>query len=197
MRVEAFRDGGDVRHVAGAVARVIASGGVVLLPTESYYGLAADPASATGVERIYRLKDRPAGRPLLVLCADWEQVGALVEVDPRWRIRLSRTWPGPLTVILPSRRPLAAAPSGNLAVRIPGSPLLRALLYRVGPLTGTSANRSGSPPHTVATEAVADLAGEPDLVLDGGRTPGGAPSTLVDLSGDEPRVLRIGPAPWC
>lgn len=196
MRIEPFRDANDVRRVAGLVARVIEAAGVVLLPTETYYGLAAAPDSGAGVDRIYRLKDRSAARPLLVLCADWEQVEALVEVPPAWRLRLSRTWPGPLTVIFPSRRQLAAAPSSNLAVRIPGSPLLRALLYRVGPVTGTSANRSGHPPHTRALEAANDLAGEPDLVLDGGKTAGGPPSTLVDLSGGEARVLRVGPAPW-
>lgn len=196
MRREAFRDGDDVRRVAGTVARVLAAGGVVVLPTESYYGLAAAPDSVEGVNAVFRLKERPAGRPLLVLCADWEQVESLVEVPARWRVRLSRTWPGPLTVILPARRPLAAAPGGRLAVRIPGSPLLRALVYRVGPVTGTSANRSGRPPHTNAERAVADLAGEPDLLLDGGETPGGAPSTLVDLCGEEAVVLRIGPAAW-
>ncbi len=196
MRIEPFQEGRDVRRVAGPVTRVIEAGGVVLLPTESFYGLGAGPDSRHGVEKIFRLKDRPTGRPLLVLCADWRQVEELVEVPTRWRVRLSRTWPGPLTVILPSRRPLAAAPSGRLAVRIPGNAILRALLYRVGPLTGTSANRSGSPPHTQPLDAVADLAGEPDLVLDGGRTAGGSPSTLVDLCGAEPRVLRIGPAAW-
>ncbi|HHQ48631.1 MAG TPA: threonylcarbamoyl-AMP synthase [Acidobacteria bacterium] len=196
MRVEPFREGADVRRVVPVVREVVASGGVVLLPTETYYGLGAAPGSSEGVERVFRLKERPAGRPLLVLCADWAQLEELVEVPSRWRIRLSRTWPGPLTVILPARKPLAAAPSGRLAVRIPGASLLRALLYRVGPLTGTSANRSGSPPHRRPRAAAADLAAPPDLVLDGGETPGGAPSTLVDLCGNEPRVLRIGPASW-
>jgi len=196
VRIEIFREGADVRRVAGPVKRVIEEGGVVLLPTESFYGLGVAPDSATGVERVFRLKDRPPGRPLLVLCASWEHVETLVEIPARWRIRLSRTWPGPLTVILPSRRPMASATSGRLAVRIPGSAILRALLHRVGPLTGTSANRSGSPPHTTPLDAVADLRGAPDLVLDGGPTPGGAPSTLVDLSWGEPRILRIGPAPW-
>jgi len=196
MKVVPFKNGDEVRRAADVVEHTVRAGGVVLLPTESFYGLGVLPDSAAGVERVFRLKARPANRHLLVLCADWSQLEELVEVPSRWRVRLSRTWPGALTAILPSRRPLAAAPSGKLAVRIPGHALLRALLYRVGPLTGTSANRSGSPPHTRPLEAVADLVGEPDLVLDGGPSPGGSPSTLVDLGGAEARILRIGPAPW-
>ncbi len=186
----------DVRAAARALGEVAAAGGVALVPTETYYGLAADPASPEGVDRVYRLKDRPGGMPLPVLCADWGQVESLVEVPAPYRVRLSRSWPGPLTVVLPARRPLPASPGGTLAVRIPGHDLLRALLYLVGPLTGTSANRHGAPPAREVGPAVAGLAGEPELVLDGGLTPGGPPSTLVDLTGAVPRVLRPGPVGW-
>ena len=99
-------------------------------------------------------------------------------------------------MVLRARRPLPAGTAGTLAVRIPGHDLLRALLYLTGPLTATSANRHGGPPGTTLEAALLGLDGEPDLALDGGPTPGGVASTLVDLTGSEPRVLRVGPAPW-
>lgn len=171
-------------------------GGVLLLPTESYYGLGADPRRATAVERIHTLKARPGGLGLPVLCADWEQLESLVVVPEAYRARLSRAWPAPLTVVLPSRVPSAAARAATLAVRIPDHSLLRALLYRVGPLTGTSANRHEGPPCTDVDQALGSLDGAPDLVLDAGATAGGEPSTLVDLTAPEPRVLRRGAWTW-
>jgi len=171
-------------------------GGVLLLPTESYYGLGVDPRRATAVERIHTLKARPSGLGLPVLCADWEQLESLVVVPEIYRARLSAAWPAPLTVVLPSRVPSAAARAATLAVRIPDHSLLRALLYRVGPLTGTSANRHEWPPCTDVDQALGSLDGAPDLVLDAGATAGGEPSTLVDLTAPKPRVLRRGAWTW-
>lgn len=196
MRRLAFVDDGDVAPAARAVAEVVAAAGIVLLPTETFYGLAADPVEPRAVARVFAAKGRPAERSLPLLCSDWGQVESLVEVPEAHRVRLSRIWPGPLTVVLRCRRPVAAAGAGTLAVRIPGHPMLRALLYRVGPLTGTSANRHGHPACVEPDAALASLVGSPDLVLDGGRTPGGVPSTVVDLTGDAPRVLREGPVVW-
>ena len=197
MRRLRFLDGRDVREAAPAVRETVAAGGVVLLPTETFYGLGADPASRAGVTAVYRLKERPGGMPLPVLVPDWDRLEALVTVPPRYRVRLSRTWPAPLTVVLPARRALpAAAGGGTLAVRIPAHDRLRALLYLVGPLTGTSANRHGVPPAVTSDAALAALGAAPDLVLDGGVTPGGEPSTLVDLTGSEPRILRRGAVDW-
>ncbi len=197
MRRLPLAEHGDPVEVLAVTRDVRAAGGVILLPTETFYGLAADPASEAGVARVYALKDRPAGLPLPVLCADWEQVTDLVEVPENYRVRLSRAWPGPLTVVLRARRRLpAAAGVDTLAVRVPGHPLLRAVLYVVGPLTGTSANRHGRAPATMAEVALAALVGEPDLLLDGGTTPGGTPSSLVDLSSGDPRILRPGPVSW-
>jgi L-threonylcarbamoyladenylate synthase len=186
----------DVPEAAGAVGRTVASGGVVLIPTETFYGLAADPASASAVERVCVMKARPKGLPLPILCADWTQVESIVEVPSRHRVRLSRSWPGPLTVVAPARGSTPAGTGGSLAVRIPGHRLLRALLYLVGPLTGTSANRHGAPPSTEVDRSLSQLDPAPDLVLDGGPTPGGIASTLVDLTGPSPKVLRVGAAPW-
>lgn len=191
-----FSEREHVRAAAEAVSAMKARSGVAVVPTETFYGLAADPADPRAVASVFRLKGRPEGMPLPVLAADWKQVERLVEIPGMHRVRLSRTWPGPLTVILPARRPLPAGTSGTLAVRIPGHDLLRALLYLVGPLTATSANRHGRPPCTTLEASLRELVGEPDLALDGGPTRGGVPSTLVDLTGAEPRVLRVGPAPW-
>jgi tRNA threonylcarbamoyl adenosine modification protein (Sua5/YciO/YrdC/YwlC family) len=186
----------DATRAVEPATAVVRGHGVLMTPTETFYGLAADPRSERAVARVLELKQRPRRMALPVLAADWHQVETLVVIPERFRVRLSRTWPGPLTVVLPCREPLPAAPSGTLAVRIPGLALLRSLLYRTGPLTGTSANLHGSKAVTLPDQALASLAGTPDLVLDGGSTDGVAASTMVDLTGPEPRVLRVGSAPW-
>jgi L-threonylcarbamoyladenylate synthase len=186
-------------HAAGAatpVAQVVAAGGVVLFPTETFYGLGVDPAQRDAVARVFSLKGRPPGIPLSVVCADWAQLEGLVEVPDAYRVRLSRIWPGPLTTVLRSRRELPASTGGTLAVRIPGHAMLRAVLYRSGPLTATSANRHGDPECSEVDAALASLVGPPDLVLDGGSTAGGRATTVVDLTGDVARVLRHGGLAW-
>ena len=184
---------------AAAVREVRAAHGVVALPTETYYGLAVDPGDVEAVARVFAVKGRGAGKALLVVAASLEQLEALVVVPGRLRPLLTAVWPAPLTVVLPLRRALAAS-EGTLAVRVPDHPLLCALLARVGPLTATSANRSGSAPAATADAVERDLGGGVDLLLDGGATPGGLPSTLLDASGDELRLLRRGgwepPAGW-
>jgi tRNA threonylcarbamoyl adenosine modification protein (Sua5/YciO/YrdC/YwlC family) len=191
-----FVEGGDVLEAIEAGRATVAQGGVLLVPTESYYGLGADPWSEPGVEKIFSMKARPAELGLPVLCADWQQVESLVEVPDSFRVKLARLWPAALTVVLPTVADVAAARTGTLAVRIPDHAELRALLYRLGPLTGTSANRHGEPPSTTVEGAVATLAEAPDLVLDAGATAGGKTSTLVDLSRGEPEILRSGACDW-
>jgi L-threonylcarbamoyladenylate synthase len=191
-----FADPEHCGEAVRAAGEVVAADGVVLLPTETYYGLGADPTSATAARRIFAMKDRPDHMALPVLVADWNQLESLVVVSEEHRVRLSRSWPGALTVILPSRSELPAAPGGTVAVRIPDHALLRALLYRVGPLTGTSANRHGSPPCVGADASLASLCDPPDLVLDGGVTPGGSASTVVDLTTSEPEIVRQGAFRW-
>lgn len=174
----------------------VSAGGVVVVPTESYYGLAADPRRRQAVERIHELKGRPATLGLPVLCADWQQLEELVFFPEPFRLKLSRIWPAAVTAILPAREPIPAAAAGTLAVRIPGHSGLRALLYRCGPLTGTSANAHKMPPCASLDEVVRSLKSEPDLALDAGQTAGGKPSTIVDLTGDVPRIIRVGRTPW-
>lgn len=191
-----FVDNRDVPEAISVADKILGAGGVVLLPTESFYGLGVDPHNEDGVARVCGMKGRPADMGLLVLCADWQQLESLVQVPDRFRVKLSRLWPASLTVVLPVLASLPAARAGTLAVRIPAHGLLRALLYRVGPLTGTSANRHGEQPVTTVVAALDSLIGEPDLILDAGPTAGGDPSTLVDLSPDEPVVLRAGAGAW-
>ena len=161
-------------HLPVAVAAVreaLARHGVIALPTETFYGLAVDPRDAAAVARVFALKGREAGKALLVVAASVAQVGELADLDASRAAALAGAWPAPLTVVLPVRRPLAAV-GGTVAVRVPEHALLRSLLARVGPLTATSANRSGAPPATTAGEVAAALADEVDLLLDGGPTPG-------------------------
>ena len=173
-------------------------GGVLAIPTESSYGLAADPRNPVGVEAVYRIKRREAGKPLPVVVADLGQLAGL-GIDPGLPIleRLSACWPGPLTAVLPTDDPPAAAAGGRtVAVRIPDEPRLRELLRALGHgLTATSANRSGGEPILDPAEAADLLAGQDALVVDGGRLPGGPPSTLVAIEGTGPVVLRKGRFP--
>ncbi len=191
-----LKTSGEVEAAARAARATIDAAGVILLPTETFYGLGADPSSAAAVDRVRELKGRPRDMPMSVLCGSWPQLDQLVEVPKRHRTALEASWPGALTAILPARSGLPCAAGGTLAVRIPGHALLLAVLERCGPLTGTSANRHGMPPFTDPDAALFTLLGRPDLVLDGGTTPGGSASTLVDLSGVRSRILRIGPVGW-
>jgi L-threonylcarbamoyladenylate synthase len=191
-----FTETDEIVTALKTAVRVLSEGGVVVVPTESFYGLAADPRRDDAVRRIHALKGRPADLGLPVLCADWRQVEDLVDVPERFRVKLSRIWPAALTVVLAVRQPLPAAAGDTLAVRIPGHQALRALLYRSGPVTGTSANGHGRPPAVTIDEAVASMAFHPELALDAGPTAGGDPSTIVDLTGDRPRVVRPGRVRW-
>lgn len=182
-------------------------GGVLAIPTESSYGLAADPWNPEGIARVYRLKGRDAGKALPLVAADLTQVAALgVDPESPELARLARVWPAPLSAVLPVAGELpvaadlvAAALDGTVAVRIPAHAGLRGLLAALGrPLTATSANRSGEPPVLDPDEAERLLAGEDAAVVDGGRLPGGPPSTLVRFvggAGGEIEVLREGAVP--
>lgn len=176
-------------------------GGVLAIPTESSYGLGADPRNPVGVEAVYRIKGREPRKALPVVVADLGQLADL-GIDPGLPIlkSLSACWPGPLTVLLPLSRPLplipAAAGEPRLAVRIPGHAGLRKLLGALGHgLTATSANPSGEEPVLDPQGAAELLAGEDALVVDGGVLPGGPPSTLVAIEEAGPVVLRTGRFP--
>ncbi|HQT93377.1 MAG: threonylcarbamoyl-AMP synthase [Acidobacteria bacterium 21-70-11] len=181
-------------HLTGAAdgARAaLAGGGIVALPTETFYGLAVRPDDETAVRRVFALKGRPAEQALLVVAASVAQLEPWVRIPSRWRERLEAVWPAPVTVVL-ARAGAAAAGAATLAVRVPAHPLLRKLLAEVGPLTATSANASGAPPCARSDDVVRSLGHGLALLLDGGDTPGGAATTLLDLTADPPLVLRAG-----
>lgn len=181
-----------------AFEALLARGGIAGIPTETFYGLAADPRSEVGVRRVLALKRRDAAKPLLALFGARRQLATLgVKADPATLDRFFAIWPAALTVVFPLSAPIPASRDAlSLGVRMPAHAALRELLARVGPVTGTSFNRSGEPPCSDPEQAVALMPGELDVFVDGGKTPGGLASTLVDATVDPPRVLREGAFPW-
>jgi L-threonylcarbamoyladenylate synthase len=176
----------DAQGVARA-AGMLHQGEVIGFPTDTVYGLAVLARDQAAVERIYEIKRRPADRRLVVMVAAPAALRPLVRVDGRARAIMRRWWPGPLTLVLPSLQG-----EDSLAVRIPDHPVALALLRQVGePLATTSANLSGRPPALSAGD-LAELEGLA-AVLDAGPAAGGIPSTLLDLTSSEARVLRSGP----
>jgi len=180
--------------------QVLKSGGLVVLPTETVYGLGADASSASAVARIFAAKGRPADHPVIVHVLGAGDIDAwAVDVPDYARALASRFWPGPLTLVL-ARRPgvgeVAAGGAPTIALRSPSHPVARAVIEQLGSgVAAPSANRFGRVSPTTAQHALdelADVLGEDDLVLDGGECAIGVESTIVDCAGDEPVVLRPG-----
>ncbi len=170
-------------------------GGLLAIPTESSYGLAADPLSLRGVEAIFRVKGRPADKPLPVVVADLQQAQALgVQLDSPGLEAVAERWPAALSLVVSIDAPIpASAGSSTLALRIPAHRGLRELLSELGTaLTATSANESGEPAITTPEQAAALIAGSDAWLIDDGVTPGGPPSTLVRWSGAGFSILRPG-----
>lgn len=179
-----------------SVVAAIATGEVVVIPTDTVYGLACDPTNAAAVERIYTIKERPAGLELTLLAASAADVEDAVALDETARRLAERFWPGALSIVAPvGRRRLAIPRSGTtLSTRVPAHALLLDLLSRTGPLATTSANRHGAAPATDADTARSALGEAVAIVLDGGPA-GGLASTIIDCSRTPPEVLREGPIP--
>ncbi len=172
------------------------SGGLVAFPTDTVYGLGALAFDGKAVESIYLAKDRPVEKAIPVLIWDVSDLEKISDEVPERTLRLaSRFWPGPLTILLPKKPtlPESVSASSTVAVRVPDHAVARKLLRATGPLAVTSANISGQASPSTAEEVLAQLNGRIDLIIDGGRTPGGIPSTLVDCSLDEIKILRVGP----
>lgn len=176
-------------------------GGIVIYPTDTFYGVAADPGSAAAIDRLFEWKGRRADAALPLIAASAAQVrdwfGDLDEASERLAHAF---WPGPLSIVVPAGSrlvPAVSAGAGSLAVRVPEHPVARALADAWGgPLPATSANRSGAPPSITAAVFAAEADAGRVLVIDAGETPGGRPSTIVDARQRPPIAIRVGAVPW-
>ena len=186
-------DGAAGRKAAAATLR---EGGVVAIPTDTVYGIAVALGTAAGVDRLFEVKARPPDKAVIVLVDGLDQLADWVELSAAANA-LAALWPGGLTLVLPLRAgaPLPAALTAGtqtLGVRIPNHDVPRSLARAIGPIPTTSANLSGALEARSAHEVLATLGGRIDLIVDGGPSAGGVPSTVVDCSAGRPRILRPG-----
>jgi len=183
----------------GSIARaliVLQAGGLVAFPTDTVYGVGALAFDGTAIEAIYAAKARLVEKAIPILIAEADELTKVAEHVPLMaQVLAARFWPGPLTLVVPkvSTLPESVSATSSVAVRVPDHPIARALLRLAGPMAVTSANLSGENSPVTADEVMRQLGGRIQLVIDGGITPGGRPSTLVDCLGETPRILREGP----
>lgn len=191
------------RPDAGVLAEALAilrGGGVIAYPTETFYGLGADARQQGAVERIFRIKGRGFHNPIaLIVASERELIPLAEEPSPAGRILIKAFWPGPLTLLFraaPAVLPMLTASTGKIGVRVSSHPVARLLAAGLsGPLTATSANRTGGPECTSAAAVLDALGSSLDAVIDGGTTPGGSGSTLLDVTVEPPLILREGAIP--
>lgn len=191
---------GEAPEAERDIAAAILRDAVIAYPTETFYALGAAAFSHKAVEKVYRLKGRDAGKPLPVVAADLDMVKEIAgRLPPAFRALAGEFWPGPLTLVLPASGRLPEflqGPGRTIAVRVPPPAWLRRVVRDIAqPLTATSANLAGQGELSDPAEVEALFGGKVDLVVDGGPAPGGAPSTIVDLTSAEPRILREGAVP--
>jgi L-threonylcarbamoyladenylate synthase len=175
---------------------VLTGGGLVAFPTDTVYGLGALAFDANAVSKIYLAKGRGQEKAIPILVSDLDQIYRVSSSVNEFAIKLGKKfWPGPLTIVVPrhSTIPDVVSPLPTVGVRIPNLNVTRELLRLTGPLAVTSANMSGQTSPSTAKGVNAQLNGRIPLILDGGVTPGGIPSTVVDCTGEEPVIVREGP----
>jgi L-threonylcarbamoyladenylate synthase len=175
---------------------VLSGGGLVAFPTDTVYGLGALAFDANAVSKIYTAKGRGQEKAIPILVSDVDQIYRVSSGVNDYAIKLGKKfWPGPLTIVVPrhSTIPDVVSPLPTVGVRIPNLNVTRDLLRLTGPLAVTSANMSGQTSPSTAKGVNAQLNGRIPLILDGGVTPGGIPSTVVDCTGEEPVIVREGP----
>lgn len=182
--------------ISQAVA-VLKDGGVIAYPTETFYGLGVDATNEQAVERLFAVKGRDFKNPIPVVVGDIVHLNQVVnDVPPLAQELIARYWPGPLTLIFratPSLPDRLTAGTGKIGIRISSHPIARLLAGKLGgPLTSTSANRSGQKECITVQEVMEKIGDDLDLIIDGGATPGGKGSTILDTTQDPPVVLRAG-----
>jgi tRNA threonylcarbamoyl adenosine modification protein (Sua5/YciO/YrdC/YwlC family) len=179
-----------------AAASAAAGGELLVIPTDTVYGLGADAFNAAAVRRLLEVKGRGPDMPVPVLVGSWTTIDGLVSVvTPTARTLVEAFWPGGLSLVMTHAPSLAwnlGDTAGTVMIRMPLHPVALELLRLVGPMAVSSANRSGQPPATTAAQAEEQLGGDVAVYLDGGTAPVGVASTIVDLTGETPRVLRQG-----
>jgi L-threonylcarbamoyladenylate synthase len=187
----------SIRQQVEQAISILKQGGIVAFPTDTVYGLGACISITQAVERVYQVKERPRSMALSLLLADKSQIGEVAyPVPPIAWLLADKFLPGALTMVLPRAKSVPDIVTGGgktVAVRIPAHPVPVALARGLGaPIVGTSANLSGKPSALTAEEVYAQLGDRVDLIIDGGRCPGGKESTIVDLTGEAPILLREG-----
>jgi L-threonylcarbamoyladenylate synthase len=175
---------------------ILQMGGLIAFPTDTVYGVGALAFDGKAVESIYAAKDRPIEKAIPILIGDAEDIHKVASGVPLIAEKLANQfWPGPLTIVLPKRSdlPEAVSATNTVGVRVPDHAVARRVLRAAGPMAVTSANISGRPSPSTAQEVFEQLNSRIALIVDGGKTPGGVPSTVVDCTGTKPVVLREGP----
>ena len=180
---------------------ILQAGGVVAYPTETFYGLGVDAFNKVAIKKIFSIKERSFSQPFLILIPDRSYLPlCTAEVSRNARRLMEHFWPGPLTMVFsvsPNLPSVLTAGTKKIAVRISSHPIARALTSTfAGPLTSTSANISGGQSPASAEEVFSQLDGMIDLIIDGGKTPGQLPSTIVDVTFSLPRIVRAGVVPF-
>lgn len=182
----------DPAQIAQAAER-LRTGAVIAFPTDTLYAVGSRARDPVAVKRLYDVKRRPAAQPMVWLVTGAEQVRAVAQVSKAAEVLMRRFWPGPLTLVLPA---CAGEQGATIAVRAPSHEIALALLHALGePIASSSANRAGEPPPVDADQVIERLGDTIDLVIDGGVCQIGRPSTILDLSGASPRILRDGAIP--
>ncbi len=175
---------------------ILQAGGLVAFPTDTVYGVGALAFDGKAVESIYRAKDRPIEKAIPILIGDVDDINKVASEVPLMTKKLAeRFWPGPLTIVVPKHTDLpdSVSATNTVGVRVPDHIIARSVLRAAGPMAVTSANISGKPSPSTAEEVFAQLNSRIALILNGGKTPGGIPSTLVDCTGSKPIIVREGP----
>ena len=187
----------DSAEVIQTAAKILQEGGLVAFPTETVYGLGGNGLDSAACEKIYLAKGRPSDNPLILHISEFEELNPIVrEISPAAQKLMDAFWPGPLTMVFPKADIVPEKATGGLdtvAVRFPSHPVARAIIRAAGlPIAAPSANSSGKPSPTRASHVEFDLNGKIDMIVDGGAAEWGLESTIVDVSGEVPMILRPG-----
>ncbi|MEK6693037.1 MAG: L-threonylcarbamoyladenylate synthase [Nitrospirota bacterium] len=186
----------DLEMVLADAVKVLKSGGIIAYPTETFYALGVDAMDEVALKKLYKLKGRSQKKPLPVIIGDRKRLKTLIKrLPPQAERLIKRFWPGPLTIVFEASSDipeLLTAKTGKIAIRIPGEKIALRMVKKTGfPITSTSANPSGEPPATRPEKVMKYFGDRIVLLIDGGKTPGGKPSTIVDVTGPM-KILREG-----